>query len=155
MLQWCDLVNQSVEMDVWRACCPSPVKFLEPYDPNQSAASLTLHENDAVHVQSTSGIVKPRRKKTTRTYQADTFDGTYLRYTCDSSGLGGSVRRYLSTRNLRMTSNFFRCTMYTCHTLYSVIVLPVKQHSRKDKKKKDSQMSVYQKADILVGELIQ
>ena len=32
-----------------------PVKFLEPYDSNQSAASLTLHENDAVHVQLTSG----------------------------------------------------------------------------------------------------
>ena len=32
-----------------------PVKFLEPCDSNQSAASLTLHENDAVHVQLTSG----------------------------------------------------------------------------------------------------
>ena len=32
-----------------------PVKFLERYDSNQSAASLTLHENDAVHVQLTSG----------------------------------------------------------------------------------------------------
>ena len=30
-----------------------PIKFLEPYDSNQSAASLTLHENDAVHVQLT------------------------------------------------------------------------------------------------------
>ena len=44
------------------------------------------------------------------------------------------VRRYLSTRNLRITSNFFRCTMYLvshsvlCHRL-------VKQHSRKKKKK--------------------
>ena len=32
-----------------------PVKFLEPYDSNQSGASFTLHENDAVHVQLTSG----------------------------------------------------------------------------------------------------
>ena len=54
---------------------------------------------------------------------------------CDASGLGGFVRRYLSTRNLRITSNFFRCTMYLashsvlCHCL-------VKQHSRNDKKKK-------------------
>ena len=77
---------------------------------------------------------------------------------CDASGLGGFVRRYLSTRNVRITSNFFRCTMYLvshsvlCHCL-------VKQHSRnnkkkkKKKKKKDCQMSVYHKADP--GELIQ
>ena len=54
---------------------------------------------------------------------------------CDASGLGGFVRRYLPTRNLRITSNFFRCTMYLvshsvlCHCL-------VKQHSRNGKKKK-------------------
>ena len=50
-----------------------------------------------------------------------------------------------------MTSNFFRCTMYMCHTLYSVIVLS--NNTQERTKKKDSQMSVYQKADI--GELIQ
>ena len=111
-----------------------PVKFLEPYDSNQSAASLTLHENDAVHVQLTHLIwhivVKQRRRKTTRTFgsRAGTTN-------CDASGLGGFVRRYLSTRNLRITSNFFRCTMYLvshsvlCHCF-------VKQHSRNDKKKK-------------------
>ena len=60
---------------------------------------------------------------------------TRLTTNCDASGLGGFVRRYLSTRNLRITSNFFRCTMYLashsvlCHCL-------VKQHSRNDKKKK-------------------
>ena len=40
-----------------------PVKFLEPYDSNQSAASLTLHENDAVHVQSTSGTSSSNREE--------------------------------------------------------------------------------------------
>ena len=44
-LQWCVLVNQSVEVDCEDHVVP-PVKFLEPYDSNQSAASLTLHEND-------------------------------------------------------------------------------------------------------------
>ena len=39
-----------------------PVKFLEPYDSNQSAASLTLHENDAVHVQLTSAVLAHRRQ---------------------------------------------------------------------------------------------
>ena len=40
-----------------------PVNFLEPYDSNQSAASLTLHENDAVHVQLTSGTSSSNREK--------------------------------------------------------------------------------------------
>ena len=74
---------------------------------------------------------------------------------CDASGLGGFVRRYLSTRNPRITSNFFRCTMYLvshsvlCHCL-------VKQHSRNDKKKKkkkDCQMSVYHMHKADPGEL--
>ena len=49
-----------------------------------------------------------------------------------SNGLR-SITLYLSTRNLTITSNFFRCTMYLvshsvlCHRL-------VKQHSRNDKK---------------------
>ena len=38
-----------------------PVKFLEPCDSNQSAASLTLHENDAVHVQFTSVLAHRRQ----------------------------------------------------------------------------------------------
>ena len=46
LLQWCVLVNQSVEVDCEDHVVP-PVKFLEPYDSNQSAASLTLHENDS------------------------------------------------------------------------------------------------------------
>ena len=45
LLQWCVLVKQSVEVDCEDHGVP-PVKFLEPYDSNQSAASLTLHEND-------------------------------------------------------------------------------------------------------------
>ena len=40
-----------------------PVKFLEPCDSNQSAASLTLHENDAVHVQLTSGTSSSNREE--------------------------------------------------------------------------------------------
>ena len=40
-----------------------PVKFLEPYDSNQNAASLTLHENDAVHVQLTSGTSSSNREE--------------------------------------------------------------------------------------------
>ena len=62
LLQWCVLVNQSVEVDCEDHVVP-PVKFLEPCDSNQSAASLTLHENDAVHVQLTSGTSSSNREE--------------------------------------------------------------------------------------------
>ena len=63
LFQWCVLVNQSVEMDCEEHVVP-PVKFLEPYDSNQStASSLTLRENDAVHVQSTSGTSSSNREE--------------------------------------------------------------------------------------------
>ena len=40
-----------------------PVKCLDRYDSNQSAASLTLDENDAVHVQLTSGTSSSNREE--------------------------------------------------------------------------------------------
>ena len=131
------LVNQSVEVDCEDHVVP-PVKFLEPYDSNQSAASLTLHENDAVHVQLTSGTSSSNREEERPSEPITGFGSRAGTTNCDAwVALGGFVRRYLSARNLdlRITSNFFRCTMYLvphsvlCHCL-------VKQHSRKDKKKK-------------------
>ena len=121
---------------------------------------LTLHENDAVHVQLSSGTSSSNREeeRPPEPINITGFGSRAGTKNCDASGLGGFVRRYLSTRSLRLTSNFFRCTMYLashsvlCHFL-------VKQHSRNDKKKKekkrkeDCQMSVYHKADP--GELIQ
>ena len=110
-----------------------PVKFLEPYDSNQSAASLTLR--NAVHVQLTSGTSSSNREEERPPEPIAGFGSRAGTTNCDASGLGGFVRRYLSTRNLGITSNFFRCTMYLvshsvlCHRL-------VKQHSRNDKKKK-------------------
>ena len=104
----------------------------------RTAASLTLHENDAVHVQLTSGTSSSNREEERPPEPITGFGsraGTTNQPGCDASGLGGFVRRYLSTRSLRITSNFFRCTKYLashtvlCHCL-------VKQHSRNDKKKK-------------------
>ena len=149
------LVNQLVEVDCEDHVVP-PVKFLEPYDSNQSAASLTLHENDAVHVQLTSGTSSLNREEERPPEPiSSSITGVGSRAgttNCGASGLGGFVRQYLSTRNLRITSNFFRCTMYLvshsvlCHCL-------VKQHSRnykkKKKKKKDYQMSVYHKGELI------
>ena len=139
-----------------------PVKFLEPYDSNQSAASLTLHENDAVHVQLTSGTSLSNHEEERPPEPITGFGSRAGTTNCDASGLGGFVRRYLSTRNLRITSNFFRCTMYLAShsVLYSVTVLSNNTHEttkkkrqKKKKEKKDCQVSVYHKADP--SELIQ
>ena len=120
-----------VEMDSEEHVVP-PVKFLEPHDSNQSAAFLTLRENDAVHVQLTSGTSSSNREEERPPEPITGFGSRAGTTNCNaSSGLGGFVRRYLSTRNLRITSNFFRGTMYLvshsvfCHCL-------VKQHSRND-----------------------
>ena len=119
-----------------------PFKFLEPYDSNQSAASLTLRENDAVHVQLTSGTSLSNREEERPPEPITCFGSRAGTTNCDASGLGGFVRRYLSTRNLRITSNFFRCTMYLVSHSSSVLCHRlVKQHSRNGKK--DCQMSVY------------
>ena len=125
------------------------VKFLEPFDSNQSAASLTLHENDAVHVQLTSGTSSSNREEKRPPEPITGFGSRAGTTNCDASGLGGFVRRYLSTRNLRITSNFFRCTMYLvshsvlCHCL-------VKQHSRNDKKKKKKKKKKKRLSDVSV-----
>ena len=134
-----------------------PVKFLEPYDSNQSVASFTLHENDAVSCAVDFWHIVVKREEERPPEPITGFGSRAGTTNCDASGLGDFVRRYLSTRNLRITSNFFRCTMYLvshsvlCHCL-------VKQHSRNEikkkiKNKKHCQMSVYHKADP--GELIQ
>ena len=111
LLQWCVLVNQSVEVDCEDHVVP-PVKFLEPCDSNQSAASLTLHENDAVHVQLTSGTSSSNREEERPPEPITGFGSRAGTTNGDPSGLGGFVHRHLSTRSLRITSNFFRCTMY-------------------------------------------
>ena len=106
-----------------------------------------LSTNDAVHVQLTSGTSSSNRKEERPPEPITGFGSRAGTTNCDASGLGGFVRRYLSTRNLRTTSNFFRCTTYLvshsvlCHCL-------VKQHSRNDikkiKKKRLSNVSVPQ-----------
>ena len=130
-------VNQSVELDCEDHVVP-PVKFLEPYDSNRSAASLTLHENDAVHVQLTSGTSSSNHEEERPPEPITGFGSRAGTTNCDASGLGGFVRRYLSTRNLRKTSDFFRCTMYLvshsvlCHCLR----LSNNTHETTKKKKK-------------------
>ena len=143
---------------LWRSCCPSCQIFgAVRFEPKRSFLDSPRERRCSCAVDFWHIVVKPRRRKTTRTHYRFWKSRWNNEPVCDASGLGGFVRRYLSTRSLRITSNFFRCTMYLashsvlCHCL-------VKQHSRNDKKKKkkkkkDCQMSVYHKADP--GELIQ
>ena len=87
-------------------------------------------------------VVKPRRRKTTRTYYRFWKSRWNNESVCDASGLGGFVRRYLSTRSLRITSNFFRCTCTLRHTLYSVTVLSNNTHETTKKKKKKKKKKI-------------
>ena len=68
-----------------------PVKFLKPYDSNQSAASLTLRENDAVHVQLTSGTSSSNREEERPPEPITGFGSRAGTTNCDASGLGGFV----------------------------------------------------------------
>ena len=116
---------------------------------DQSAASLTLHENDAVHVQLTSGTSSSNREEERPPEPIAGFGSRAGTTNCDASGLGGFVRRYLSTRNLRITSNFFRCTTYLvshsvlCHCSCQT-TLTKRQKKKKKKKKRLSDVSVPQ-----------
>ena len=124
----------------WRSCtcCPSCQIFgAVRFEPKRSFLDSPRERRCSCAVDFWHIVVKPRRRKTTRTYYMYRFwkSRWNKESVCNASGLCGFVRRYLSTGSLRITSNFFRCTMYLashsvlCHCL-------VKQHSRNDKKKK-------------------
>ena len=90
-------------------------------------------------MQLTSGTSSSNREEERPPEPITGFGSRAGTTTCDASGLGGFVRRYRSTRNLRIISNFFRsgavpCTL--CHTLYSVTVLSNNTHETTKKKKK-------------------
>ena len=133
---------------LWRSCCPSCQIFgAVRFEPKHSFLDSPRERRCSCAVD----FYRCQNREEERPPEPITGFGSRAGTTnCESAmhrGLGGFVRRYLSTRNLRITSNFFRCTMYLAsHCL-------AKQHSRndkkKEKKKKDCQMSVhvYHKAD--------
>ena len=138
-----------------------PVKFLEPYDSNQSAAdSLTLHENDAVHVQLISGTSSSNREEESqRPPEPITGFGSRAGTTnCDASGLW--LRSPISI-NQESEDNIELFPLYhvPCVTLCTLslscqtTLTKGRKKKKKKKKKKDCQMPVYHKADP--GELIQ
>ena len=159
LLQWCVLVKQSVEVDCEDHVVP-PVKFLEPYDSNQSAASLTLHEHGerrhAVHVQLTSGTSSSNREEERPPEPITGFGSRAGTTTCDASGFGW-LRSPISI-NQESEDNIELLPQYhvpcvTLSTLSLSCQTTLTKRKKKKKKKKDCQMSVYHKADP--GELIQ
>ena len=114
-----------------------------------------LSTRTAVYVQLTSGTSSSNREEERPPEIITGFGSRAGTTNCDASGLGGFVRRYLSTRNLRIRSNYFCCTMYlVSHSALCPLSCQTTLTKRqKKKKKKDCQMSVYHKADP--GELIQ
>ena len=159
--QWCVLVNQSVaEVDCEDHVVP-PVKFLEPYDSNQSAASLTLHENDAVHVQLTSAVLAHRRqtaKKKDHPNLLPVLEVALEQRTAMHRVWVASRLRSPISINQESEDNIELLPLYhvPCVTLWYSVTALVKQHSRNDRqKKKNCQMSVYYYYKADPGELIQ
>ena len=82
-----------------------------------------------------SGQRRMRRVCVSENSRSYTFDGTYLRYTCDASvlGPGGFVRRNLSTRNLEDDIEFLPLYHIPCVTLCTLLP-SCQKHSRNDKR---------------------
>ena len=133
------------------------VRFLEPYDSKQSAASLTLRENDAVHVQLTSGTSLSNRGEERPPKPIAGFGSRAGTTNCDASGLGGFVCPAISIYqesedNIELLPRYHVPCVTLC-TLSPSCQTTLTKRQKKKKKKKDCQMSVYHKADP--GELIQ
>ena len=131
----------------------SPVKFLEPYDPNQSAASLTLRENDAScssAIDFWQIVVKPQRRKTTRTYCRFWKSRWNNELRCIGFGwLRSPISIYQESED-----NIELLPLYHVPCVTLCTLSPSCQTTlTKRQEKKGCQMSVYHKADP--GELIQ
>ena len=111
-----------------------------PYDSNQSAASLTLHENDAVHVQLTSGTSLSNREEErpcTRTY----YRFWKSRWNNELRGIGfGCLRSPISINqesedNIELLSLYHVPCVTLCPLSLSCQTTLTKRQKKKRKKK--------------------
>ena len=128
-----------------------PVKFLEPYDSNQSAASLTLHENDAVHVQLTSGTSSSNREEER---PPEPITGCWKsRWNNELRCIGFGWLRSPISINQESEDNIELLPLYhvPCVTLctLSLSCQTTLTKRQKKKKKKVCQMSVYHKGELI------
>ena len=91
-------------------CCPSCQIFgAVRFEPNRSFLDSPRERRHAVHVRLTSGTSSSNREEERPpepTYHITGFGSRAGTTNCDASGLGGFVRRYLSTRNLELQRMF-------------------------------------------------
>ena len=126
-----------------------PVKFLEPWTTIRTKAqALTLHENDAVHVQLTSGTSSSNREEE-RPPEPNILPVLEVALEQRTAMHRVWVASFADIYEDNIELLPRPCTL--CHTLYSVTVLSNNTHETT--RKKNCQMSVYHKADP--GELIQ
>ena len=133
-----------------------PVKFLEPYDSNQSTASLTLHENDAVHVQLTSGTSSSNREEERPPEPITGLEVALEQRTAMHwvwvASFADIYQPGISGDNIELLPLYHVPCVTLCTLSLSCQTTLTKRQKKKKKKKKDCQMSVYHKADP--GELI-
>ena len=99
---------------LWRSCCPSCQIFgALRFEPKRSFLDSPRERRCSCAVDfCRSGTSSSNHEEERPPEPIAGFGSRAGTTNCDASGLGGFVRRYLSTRNLRITSNFFRCTTY-------------------------------------------
>ena len=143
---------------LWRSCCPSCQIFgAVRFEPKRSFLDSPRERRCPCAVDFWHTVVKPWRRKTTRTY----YRFWKSRWNNELRSIGFGWLRSPTSINQESEDNIELLPLYLYLASHSVHVLChclVKQHSRNDKKKKkkkkkDCQMSVCRKADL--GELIQ
>ena len=142
---------------LWRSCCPSCQIFgAVRFEPKRSFLDSPRERRCSCAVDFWHIVVKPRRRKTTRTY----YRFWKSRWNNELRCIGFGWLRSPISINQESEDNIELLPLYhvPCVTLCTLslscqITLTKRQKKKKKKKKKDCQMSVYHNADP--GELIQ
>ena len=153
MVRPCVLVNQSVEVDCEDHVVP-PVKFFGAvrFKPKGSFLDSPRERRCSCAVDFWHIVVKPRRRKTTRTY----YRFWKSRWNNELRCMGFGWLRSPISINQESEDNIELLPLYhvPCVTLCTLSLSCQTTLTKRQRKKKDcSQKSVYHKADL--GELIQ
>ena len=133
---------------LWRSCCPSCQIFgAVRFEPKRSFLDSPREWRCSCAVDFWHIVVKPRRRKTTRTY----YRFRKLRWNNELRYIGFGWLRSPISINQVSEDNIELLPLY--HVRVPCVTLCTLPKRQKKKKKKDCQMSVYHKADP--GELIQ
>ena len=136
-----------------------PVRFLEPYDSSQSAASLTLHENDAVHVLMTHVHLAHRCQTAKKTDHPNLYRFWKSRWNNELRCTGFGWLRSPISINQESEDIIELLSLYhvPCVTLCTLSLSCQTTLTKRQKKKKKNfcQMAVYHMHKAYPGDLIQ